>query len=814
MSLTTLNNTVWKFRDTLPQQTYTDDDQYTFYFNVYIRKGSELLKSFIITENTIDWIYFKSGFHYDFGGSYSPAIYYKETGNEYTSVIVGYNQELAVVRHEEGNLVLPEGQQYISGYYHFEDEDSPNATYIGSFGDITFELHKTNLVLEGTSIDDEYGVDNQEFITWFENNVDKVGEVNYLSQINHKGTIYNLKDTEARAGLLTKQNTLIVGENISIVGDVISATGELSSTTYYNNVHRSEDDPTNLTTDIVTIQTSVSGKQDIISDLDTIRSGAELGTTSVQPAAISDMATKTWTNEQGFLKAADISGKADKTYVDTELAKKQDIISAGNGISINNNEVSAVLGDGLEFTDLGSIEVNTEVIQPKLTQGSNININNNVISATGVVTAIKMNGTDKTPTEGLVDLGTIITAHQSLEAYAKTIDVDDKDQAVKDWADGKFITDISGKEDKSNKVTSWQTTVDDIHYPSEKLVKNSLDGKQAVINDLDDIRSGAALGSTALQEHQSLEAYSTTAQMNTAIAAHHDSTKQDTISDLETIRSGAALGATALQSVPNTYRTSANQDAIDDAIRGRVSTIEAKESAWDAKQDAISDLSTIRSNASAGKSASDTIATYGNIVTYNASAFATAAQGAKADTAVQSAAISDMATKTWVGSQGYLTSQSLSNYYTKSEVDTSLSNKQDKNTAVTHTASTAVGSSTQGVYINSSGVATAMAFTVAKSVPSDAVFTDTTYFAGTGLSLSGSTFNANTATSSAFGVIKVGNNLTINNGVLSATDTIYSAGTGLSLSNKTFNLAAATSSTLGGIKVSFNSSTSTLTISL
>jgi len=55
------------------------------------------------------------------------------------------------------------------------------------------------------------------------------------------------------------------------------------------------------------------------------------------------------------------------------------------------------------------------------------------------------------------------------------------------------------------------------------------------------------LASTFLKNHQSLSAYSTTAQMNTAIAAHHDSSKQDTIADLATIRSGAAAGATALQ---------------------------------------------------------------------------------------------------------------------------------------------------------------------------------------------------------------------------------------------------------------------------
>lgn len=35
--------------------------------------------------------------------------------------------------------------------------------------------------------------------------------------------------------------------------------------------------------------------------------------------------------------------------------------------------------------------------------------------------------------------------------------------------------DISGKEDKSNKVTAWQSTPDDTHYPSEKLVIDTID---------------------------------------------------------------------------------------------------------------------------------------------------------------------------------------------------------------------------------------------------------------------------------------------------------------------------------------------------
>ena len=60
-------------------------------------------------------------------------------------------------------------------------------------------------------------------------------------------------------------------------------------------------------------------------------------------------------------------------------------------------------------------------------------------------------------------------------------------------------------------------------------------------------------------------------------------------------------------------------------------------------QETIPDLDTIRSDAAAGKNASNTISTYGNIVTHNANEFATAAQGAKADTAVQPADLAEYA---------------------------------------------------------------------------------------------------------------------------------------------------------------------------
>ena len=97
----------------------------------------------------------------------------------------------------------------------------------------------------------------------------------------------------------------------------------------------------------------------------------------------------------------------------------------------------------------------------------------------------------------------------------------------------------------------------------ELATKEELNAKQDVISDLDSIRSGAALGATALQSVPS--GYATEQWVNSQgfLKEHQDisnlatkaelATKQDVINDLDSIRSGAAKGATALQSVPDTY---------------------------------------------------------------------------------------------------------------------------------------------------------------------------------------------------------------------------------------------------------------------
>ena len=70
---------------------------------------------------------------------------------------------------------------------------------------------------------------------------------------------------------------------------------------------------------------------------------------------------------------------------------------------------------------------------------------------------------------------------------------------------------ISGKEDKTNKVTTWSSTTTDEHYPSESLVKNSLDGK-ADISDVPTAVSDLTNDLGFLTQHQSLDSKTVTVE--------------------------------------------------------------------------------------------------------------------------------------------------------------------------------------------------------------------------------------------------------------------------------------------------------------
>ena len=186
----------------------------------------------------------------------------------------------------------------------------------------------------------------------------------------------------------------------------------------------------------------------------------------------------------------------------------------------------------------------------------------------------------------------------------------------------------------------------DLDKPISTATQTALDGKMSA-----SVKYGAALSLTINSTN-----YVVTAQLkdqdgnnlgtaqtidlpleSVVVSGAYDSATKEvvlTLQDGSTIRFSVADLVSGLQT-EITALNMLSADLVDDTNTTHKFVTTTEKTTWNGKQDAISDLATIRSNAQAGKAASDTIATYGNIVTHNVSEFATATQGAKADTAVQ-----------------------------------------------------------------------------------------------------------------------------------------------------------------------------------
>lgn len=119
----------------------------------------------------------------------------------------------------------------------------------------------------------------------------------------------------------------------------------------------------------------------------------------------------------------------------SDLTDKPSIPSKTSDLNNDSDFISKSSTSGLMKND-GNIDTNTYLTSSALS---------NYVQKSETTGLLKNDGT--------VDTNTYLTSHQ----------------------------DISGKEDISNKVTSWSSTTNDTHYPSEKLVKDSLDGKQATL---------------------------------------------------------------------------------------------------------------------------------------------------------------------------------------------------------------------------------------------------------------------------------------------------------------------------------------------
>ena len=305
------------------------------------------------------------------------------------------------------------------------------------------------------------------------------------------------------------QEKLEAGANISIVGNVISATAEpqqpadWAATEGVTRILNKPDLGVYATHSEVTY--GLAQKQDTISDLATIRSGAAAGATAVQPSemtsalagkqdVISDLPAIRSGAAKGAtsVQPADLAPYAVASDVETALAGKQDTIS-----------------------DLSTIRSGASA------------------GATAVQPAT-MNSALAGKQDTISDLSTIRSGAAS---GATAVQPATMNTALAGKQD--VIADLS---DIRSGAAAGATAV------QPATMTSALAGKQDVISDLSDIRSGASAGATAVQP----------SDMNTALAG-----KQDVISDLATIRSGAAAGATAVQPATMNSALALKEDAAN-----------------------------------------------------------------------------------------------------------------------------------------------------------------------------------------------------------------------------------------------------------
>ena len=213
------------------------------------------------------------------------------------------------------------------------------------------------------------------------------------------------------------------------------------------------------------LSSALASKQDTISDLETIRSGAEAGATAVQPLTLT-----------------------------TELATKQDVISdlsdirsgAAKGASaVQPSSLSTVATSGSynDLSDKPTIGNATLTIQKNGTNVGTFTANAD--------TSKSINITVPTTTSQLTnDSDYVVSSDLPLVKFSNF-----------ELEGANILKSIQINNDKWNFDTSssiaWGSITGTLSEQTD--LQTALNGKQDTISDLDTIRSGAALGATALQ---------------------------------------------------------------------------------------------------------------------------------------------------------------------------------------------------------------------------------------------------------------------------------------------------------------------------
>ena len=152
------------------------------------------------------------------------------------------------------------------------------------------------------------------------------------------------------------------------------------------------------------LSTLLDSKQDIIDDLETIRSGAAAGSTAIQ-------------------QHQDISGKANSS----DLAR---VATSGSYDDLTNKPT---IPDAQIQSDWNQTNSSSkDYVKNKPTKLSDFDNDSGFTTNEGTITGIKMNGS-VISTSGVADLGTVITSHQSLTNYVTKTEFENSINDVTDW---------------------------------------------------------------------------------------------------------------------------------------------------------------------------------------------------------------------------------------------------------------------------------------------------------------------------------------------------------------------------------------------
>ena len=185
--------------------------------------------------------------------------------------------------------------------------------------------------------------------------------------------------------------------------------------------------------------------------------------------------------------------------------------------------------------------------------------------------------TEKAVRDAINALDSNKTSTDGTNVQVKVTEADGKISAVNITTDN--------TENRNNKVSTWQTTPDNTHYPTEKLVKDSLDGKASSTHTHGNITNDGKIGSTAnLAVVTGTSGAVTTADLTTASPTVPTSGTTTSLEFIDTVAQDSKGKISATKKtvvVDSTYSSTGTNPVNGKAIAAAIGGLDSNETSTD-----------------------------------------------------------------------------------------------------------------------------------------------------------------------------------------------------------------------------------------